>query len=397
MKKLISNLIIILIYLTPFFGVNEVCNFLLIESPLPIIYYKAVKEVLLISLLTCTCFLLVQVKYPRLLSILLQILLLFTVLSFILSYSNTLTALAGLRWAIPFFLAFLLLNVVDNNLLKKITTALSVIIFLNLVVQVYEMYNMPAIRGLNLFGLSGRVSGFYANASIAGVFGCFSFFFIRYFGSYRERVKFFLYLICAASIFLSMSSAAFAILAVMLAAPYFLRSRFKLTWLLIFIPACAILALNLDFLTGRHEGSSNVSFSTRLKIFGKQIEGLELLSTRFGEATNTAVNLNRHSLASGSAYISDSLFTSILTNYGLLFFMTFFVLVIVLSVKIMRKDKTDLTIFFIISLMSSISMITVEIFPISLLMSLLIAYYLSPLPISNLSYRTFNVHNMTNK
>ncbi|MCF2501511.1 hypothetical protein [Dyadobacter chenhuakuii] len=378
MKKAISNIIILLIYLTPFFGINEVCTFLLIESPLPIIYYKAPKEGLLVILLILASIYHIKNGIPRHIFFVLLCLLSFTVIVFIFSSGNLFTAVAGLRWSLPFFTSILLIGLIDLNLLRRLALAMSIFICFNFVTQIYEMYNMPAIRGFNQFGLSGRVSGFFSNASMAGVVACFTFFLVRYFAAFGSKAKLFIYLMCIASVFLSMSSTGIAVLILLLFSPLFLKSSHKLAWILGTIPVGLALFLNLDLLSGRQEGSSDISFSTRIDIFLRQFTNVELISSRFGEATNTAVNLNKNLFSNGDAYISDSLFTSMLTNYGLIFFIGFLIILFMLVMYVLKKEKDDLTVFFVMSLLCSIPLIIVEIYPVNLIISVMIAYYTTP-------------------
>ena len=366
-----------LIALTPFFGINEVCTFLQIPSPLPILFYKIPKDVLLIFLLLLTTINIFQKGIPHSSGIALLVLFSFTIITFIFSSVNFLTSIAGLRWSLPIFLALTTIRLVDLPFLKRVSKILAIILVINLLTQVYEMFNMPAIRGLNQFGLSGRVSGFYSNASIAGVFACLVLFFIKYFSNFTKRIKVLLYLVSFASIFLSMSSTAIGLLFVQMFAPMFLRSSYKVAISIVFIPISLFILFNLDFLTGRKSGSSDQSFSTRVQIFAEQFENVEVMSTRFGEATNTAVNFNKNNFANQDAYISDSLFTSVLTNYGAAFFLCFMVLILSMVPKIIRSDSESLIVFFIICILSSIPLIVTEIFPVSIMMVCLISYYSS--------------------
>lgn len=376
MKKLIQYTILLLICLTPVFGIVEVLTFLGQESSIDILYYKLPKDILLGLITIFSIIRIFRSGYPSRLVPYLFTLTVFTLLVFLLSSSNLLTSVAGLRWSLPFFILFLLVDVIDSKFLTKISNVLAWIIVLNLAVQIHQMLNMSAIRGFNQFGLAGRVSGFFSNSSAAGVLGCFTFYIVRYFSESRKTLTN-LYLICSVlSIIVSMSSTGVAILLLILIIPYFLRSNIKSLLVFLVAPVILIVFANLDFLTGRSQGDSAISFSTRMNIFADQISKAQLISLRFGEATNTAVNFSRKLNIQQDSFISDSLYTSILTNYGWLFFAIFsIVLYKCLRKTIESKDEGQI-VFFTICFLSSFPIITTENFPINMLISLLGAYYI---------------------
>lgn len=376
MKKLIQYTILLLICLTPVFGIVEVLTFLGQESSIDILYYKLPKDILLGLITIFSIIRIFRNGYPNRLAPYLFTLTVFTLLVFLLSSSNLLTSVAGLRWSLPFFILFLLVDVIDSKFVTKISDVLAWIIVLNLAVQIHQMLNMSAIRGFNQFGLAGRVSGFFSNSSAAGVLGCFTFYIIRYFSESRKILTNF-YLICSVlSIIVSMSSTGVAILLLILIIPYFLRSNIKSLLVFLVAPVILIVFANLDFLTGRSQGDSAISFSTRMSIFADQISKAQLISLRFGEATNTAVNFSRKLNIQQDSFISDSLYTSILTNYGWLFFTIFsIVLYKCLRKTIESKDEGQI-VFFTICFLSSFPIITTENFPINMLISLLGAYYI---------------------
>lgn len=375
MKKLIQYTILLLLCLTPLFGIVEVLTFLGQESTIEILYYKLPKDILLGLITVFSIARIFRNSYPSRLVPYLFTLTVFTSLVFLLSASNLLTAIAGLRWCLPFFLLLLLVDIVDNKFLTKVSNVLAWIVILNLAVQIHQMLNMSAIRGFNQFGLAGRVSGFFSNASAAGVLGCFAFFVVRYFSN-SKRIVTNLYLLCAMlSIVVSMSSTGVAIFLLIVIVPYFLRSQIKSLLIFLIAPVILVVFINLDFLTGRAEGDSAISFSTRMNIFGEQISKAQLISMRFGEATNTAVNFSRKLNIQQDSFISDSLYTSILTNYGWLFF-TIFTLVLYKCFRHTVKSKDEgQIVFFIICFLSSFPIITTENFPINILISMLGAYY----------------------
>ena len=384
MRKIIQNIILVAISITPLLGIMEVFKFLSIPISINILQIKIIKDILIVIVLFLSFIRCLEKGFSKQYLPYLLILFFLTLIIFINSSSNFMMAIAGVRWCLPFFLIFLLIDIVDLNLLHKITKILSVLIIAQTMLQIYEMFYMPAYFGVNYFNMSGRLPGFFAGANIAGPFASFVFFMIRYFSSFKKKVKISLLTISSFSVFLAMSSTGVGLLLFLLIFPFLLKSNYKFLALIVIIPIFILTIINLDTITGRGEGGSEASFGTRIEILKEQINESELISSNFGKATNTAINLrNQLRLIQKDAYIADALYTSILSNYGLVFLTGYILLLIVLLFNIFRKNDEALILFLIVIILSGTTLILVEIFPLSLLCAILSAYYLSNKKLKN--------------
>jgi hypothetical protein len=395
MEKKVKSLILILLSLTPIFGAVEILSFLRIEVSLDMFYIKLPKDILMAFIIFLSFIYMCRHKYPLKYFIYLMILVSFTLCCFYLGMYDFQIAIAGIRWALPFFLIFFLYGITDISLLKDITKLVSVLCILNLLLQIYEMFYMPPIYGLNIWGLSGRLPGFFVHPSAAGTFAAYSFFLFKYYMDGKKKIIFITISIC--SIFLSMSSTAFFLLIIIILLPIYMKSRNKIILFFFLLLGLTLTIYNLDLLTGREEGSSLVSGSTRIDILTNVISSGELVSTRFGSATNSAMTIKRWRGEldvedifdpDNDVFVADSLYTSVLTNYGYIFFIFFiyflaFIFISAYNISL-TKRRFDFFVFFIIFLLSSISIIISEIFPLSLLSAVLLSYYLKEYNVFNL-------------
>lgn len=380
LKNRIQNLIFFVIGLTPIFGFGEVLSFIGYKFD-NLIYFKLPKDILIVLITILSCIQAIKTRINFELRLLFFVNVFFTIIVFILSSTNFNIAVSGLRWSLPFFLIFLFINIVDKTFLNRISKLLSFLIILNFLVQIYEMFNSLAFRGINFLGLAGRLSGFFASPSIAGAFGGFCYFFIKYFSSFEKKKQNLMMIIAVLSVFLSMSSTGVGLILVLLVIPAF--NRFKrhyfILFIAIFIPILMLGFLNLDYLTGRVEGSSFSSLNTRFDIFYRNFFDSEYISTQFGSATNTAMNILRKENSEviiTDAFIADSLFTSILVNYGMLFFLLYCLFIISIIIRIMKTNREVEQGFVLLSFLSSISLIVTEIFPINIFIAILAAYFI---------------------
>jgi len=376
MNKSIKRILLILLALTPFFGMFEAIGFLGFKLPIDIVFVKSIK-IILIYIAFSICFIRTLLLKFSLIHPFLLVISFFLFLVIILS-TNPYFILAGFNWLLPFIIMFLLVGVVDDAFLKKTAKILFYVLCLNTLMQVYQMFYMPAYQGANVFGLSGRLRGFFAISSISAVFTCYVYFVIKYHSNFSPRKKNISYLLVYLSVFFAMSSAGAGLLVLMLILPKFLKSKFKALSFVVLIPLIVLAVTNLDTLSGRTKGQSGRSFSIRQKILIDQIYNADLISPNFGKATNFAVNINRKLGINNEAFIADMMYTSILTNMGWIFFIIVMFFIICSLFKVFHKKQLHVIIFFIISISAAASQIISEMYPVNYIIAICGAYYINP-------------------
>lgn len=376
----IQKLILLLFILTPIFSITEIFEYLGIGVVLPIdmFYIKLPKDILMIVLLFLSFTYSLRYKHPINYHICLFLLSAFTFICFFFSYSanGIQIAVAGIRWAVPLFLIILLYDVSNYDLLEKTTKILFALLLLHITAQILEMIFMPPIWGLNALGLSGRLPGIFVHPSASGTFAAFCFFCFKYFLS--QKKKMIGSILAIISVFLSMSSTGVILLSILLFMPIYLKSKYKFILSSVVILFLFLIISNLDLLTGRAVGDSELSGTTRIQILQGIVDSMEFISTNFGIATNTAMNLLITLGIQSNAFIADSLYTSFLTNYGAIFFILFIGAILYLLIYLFIKKNKDIPfiIFILITLLSGISIIIIELFPVNLIISLYFSYFL---------------------
>lgn len=376
MRRFIQSFLILIISLTPIFNIEDGLGVLGFSFSSAIIFAKILKDVCITFVAIAGLVYILFFKHPNSqILFIFSLFLLFTGIGVFFS-SNLIIAAAGIRWCLPFFLIFILYDLVDYKFIERLTKVLYYLVLINILLQVYQMFNMPPIRG-RVFGLAGRVGGFYALPSIAGIFGTLSFFMVRYYSNFKKNKKKIALLFCSLTVLLSMSSTGVGLLFFILIFPFYLKSRYKFFLGFLIFPLAFLTFLNLDTLTGRADGSSLSSFSTRIRILEEQVTSAGIISPNFGLATNTAVNLRTKLEISSDAFVADSLYTSVIGNYGWFFTIILLLILINVGFKIFSRRQIDIKMFFIICCLASSSLILTEIFPVNLIMTVLASWYLS--------------------
>jgi hypothetical protein len=377
LKRRIHQLILFAIANTPLFTTVEILGYFGIDNNLDIIYIKMIKSIVMMILVFLTLLYLLYKGYMKKYILPLASLFFFTFWASVNSFGSSALLASGLRWCLPLFLTLTLIRISDQSLLCRITKILSVLIILQVVLQLYEMFYMPPFWGWNIFGLTGRLPGFFIHPNSAGVFTCFVFYFVRYFYTGTQVMKKTLLLVSVFSVFLSMSSAGTMIIIVLIVYPMVRRSKYKLLLIPVILTGLILVLFNLDLITGRGDGDSEVSIGTRMNILIKQMQATEPLSSKFGVATNTAMNLNTFADADlGNAFIADSTYTSFLINYGWIFSIITLAFLIYAIVYLRKYKEEKMTLALILIFLSSIASIMMELFPINLLIASLLSCFL---------------------
>ena len=283
---------------------------------------------------------------------------------------NEMLCIAGIRWIIPYILMGLLFPYIDEILLKRISKILFIFLIIQLVTQCIELFVMKPYNGTTVFKLTARVPGLFYVPNTAASFVLLSYYIIQQF-SLNNAVKNITTILSLVSLLLMMSSTGtFVFIITLLFKKYYGSKYFKL--LLIASPILIILIFTyLDVLTGRSEGSTAESGSERISILENCIKRTTIISSNFGEATNSAKGLDLD-----DSFIADSNIIALYHNLGIL---GFIYIIAVFTYSIMYaciKKEMNLLLFLIIFFFLNIPAILFEVFPANLLSSIIIAFYM---------------------
>jgi hypothetical protein len=288
-------------------------------------------------------------------------------------------AVAGLRWALPLCLPFLLAQFVDAVLLGRLARVLARLLVVHVVAQVVQLFVMGSWFGINAFGLAARVPGIFFIPSTAGFFAVTTLYFAL-FHLPRGRLRTATFLLAPVSVVLTQSGTGLGTL-LLVATLLVVGPRRAL----LLVPAAPLLAFTLlsalPILTGRGDDYVGVSGGTRVAIFSDMLDRFEWFPSAFGHATNTAVNFgtNFDRADGGSALggeVVDSTYASILGNLGLLGFGVCLVAFGLWGIVLLRTQRRDLYAFTLIVSLYAATTIIPESFPMGLLVAVVAAYYL---------------------
>lgn len=293
----------------------------------------------------------------------------YIVLCCMLTQDRTL-CIAGIRWILPFILIGLLFPYINEDFLKKIAKLLFIILLIQFGCQCLELFVMPHVNGENPFGLAARVPGLFYAPNAAANFVLFSFFIIKTFSDNNIIKKTTTILVFLSLLLMMSSTGTFIFILLILFRKYYSSKYFKL-FLLVSPIIIFFIFVNLDVLTGRNEGSTEESGSTRISILENSLESTTLISNNFGEATNSAMGMNAE-----KAFIADSNIIALYHNLGIVGFLYIIGIFTYSLLFAWVKKRIDLLQFLIIFLLLNIPAILFEVYPANLLSSIIIAYYL---------------------
>jgi len=343
-------------------------NLLGYEGPLA---FKLAKDVIMAGLMA-TC-VVVAVTGPRNLFTEASILC-FTLIAvlFIVSLiaNGVLVALSGLRWFAPIAL-FLLLRVRPFSFdMVYAARLLSASVWGCLAIQCYQLIYMPPFYGFTVFGLSGRVPGFFlvpnTTAFYASVSAALSLGFEP-----RKALIVIAMLGAAASTALTQSGTGFVAIAMLIS--YVLVRRAGFLSLPIAVLAAILVFINLDYITGR-EGVVGVSGGDRIRIILELALPAAFQLDCFGCFTNAAaLVLNKAVTAvEGQVLAFDSFIASTIGNLGL-FLIPFAVCLAQFTFNAFQNvDWRRLEPILIVYALFSLTTIVTEAFPMSMLLPLLL-------------------------
>jgi len=382
-RALARKLIIIALILTPLVSMGDVLALfggslhsqVIASTP---VYLKLVKDVLVVALAALGVVRLARSGRTNSLAIPFLILLLYTVIAATLAADSPTLALAGLRWILPVFVAFLIYEFVDDLLMERIARVLAVLVCVQLGLQIVELFLMSHWYGTNAFGLAARVPGFFFIPSTAGFFSVAALYFVHFYDPSRAR-RFITYLVVPVSVFFTQSGT--GLIATAVVATLILLG-IRRVWLIIPLggAAAGLVFPLLPVITGRQADYVAVSGGTRLQIFTEIFRHIELIPTAFGYVTNTAVSL----IANGGAglrtdaipTIVDSTYASIIGNLGIGGVVFFAIFCVTWAVVVVCARRLDLYVATAIFSLYGFTAIIFEAYPMNVLLSVCAAYFL---------------------
>ena len=395
--RTVQNLLLFTIACTPLFSLREFLKFSGLSVSSYTLYLNLSKDVLvgfifLFSTINC----IKSRAYPTTLSPYFIGFLSFTGLVAGLSLYDPLMVLAGIRWSLPLLLIFSLCTHITQSFLRRLIPVVIFLLVLTTVVQLYQVATKQFHWGPSLYTeLLGRVPGFYELPSTTGFITCLSFFIIRYFYKGSVLVKRSLLLLAMVSNFLlSISTTGFILMLIMLVFPVLYRpKKYRAIYIFSTLTLSIVLYFFLDTLNGRASGDSKFSWNVRVALLLEQVHHSQLVSNRFGGATNAVFVLKGafgkttdSTIASGGG---ESFYPPLLGNYGSIFFALFTGLMTYLAATVFKYKGEARCLFFATTLLGALTTRITELFPLGILIAVLAAYFLGnqeEYPISDNSY-----------
>jgi hypothetical protein len=382
LRRSIQLLILLALLLTPLFNIGEVVSLLRGATGGAAVGYtptsvKAAKDLLLLLIaFLCMVSTARSGRTNRLAVPFVVLALYVTAVALLAGFIDPRLPMAGLRWILPIFLAFLLIDQVDEELLRRMARVLALLLLMHVFAQLLQLLFMGSFYGVTVFGLAARVPGIFFMPNTAGFFAITCLYFAACHlpaGRLRRTV----YLLTPLSVVLTQSGTALIVLTAFAFLLYLGPRR-----MLALAPAAPFLLLGmlalLPLLTGRGGDYVQISGGTRVKIFADLIVDGEVLPRMFGFATNTAVALSSAGLAAGTdgPIIADSTYSSILGNLGLVGLVVLLASAGAWGVLLLREQRMDLYAFTLIFALYGFTIIIMEAYPMSLILSILAAYYI---------------------
>jgi hypothetical protein len=370
---------------SPLFALREFLRFSGVDAPHYFLYFNLLKDFLLVIVTgLCVAYLIIHRQYPRTIT---PYFLLFTGATLLvagLSIADPLMVLGGIRWALPILLIFLLCGHIDKPLLGRLAYVAAFLLLVTTIIQVYQAATQQFRWGQSMYGsLLGRVSGFYELPSIAGFNTCLYFFIIRYYYTGRAWVrKMWMLLGIGSTFFLSISTTGFILMLIMLVFPLLYRpGRYRPVYMVLAVILSIITYMWIDQLNGRYPGDSSMSWNIRVGLMQEQWQKAQLISNRFGSATNSAfVIKGAFGQAVSPIYVGggESIYPPLLGNYGIVFFICFIGTLLVAFVKLTHQRYEPAMLFFLVAVLGGLTVRATETFPLGILLSVLGAYYINP-------------------
>jgi hypothetical protein len=381
--RLLRALILIAIAITPLFSFGEIVALLagLVRSQqiaYTPVYIKALKDLLLVTVGCLAVLALLRSGRVPALTASVGLLLLYVTAAALLSITvDVRLVAAGLRWAMPVLLGFLLVRFVDEVLVRRIAHILAILLIAHVAMQVLQLFFMSDWFGTIAFGLAARVPGLFFIPNTAGFFAVLCFYFAVCHLE-RGRLRTVVCLASPVSVLLTQSGTGIIVVAGLMLL-FVLGARRAV----VLVPILPIVVVGflwvLPAITGRQANYVAVSGGSRVDIFFELLRAGEWIPQRFGFATNTAVNFATNLARGGGdshySIVADSTYSTIVGNLGLVGFGAFLAIGVWWFVIMLNHRRTDLYAFTMLYVLYGATAIVTEAYPMNLLFAVLFAFY----------------------
>lgn len=384
-RKYIEIIIIILIVLIPLININEIkMHFGITERGGNAFLIKLIKDLGFIILFFLSILRIFHKSAPKYILLpLLSIIYLICISVFLSMSEDYIVLISGIRWILPLILLFLLKDCITLSMMNKFAKFLYFMLYINLLFQIYEAFNMPPYHGISYLGLSARVPGLFSHAHSCGCFICLCYYMcIEYYPN--KPFKHIWNLSVFTSVFLAMSSTGIIVWAA-LSFLLIVRKSPNLKIYTLIIPIIgAITYKYADIIIGRSLGSSESSIGTRTGFLTDLFFNANFFSSTFGWSTHTIMQLKSKGIA------SDAFYGSIIANLGLIPFFILCITITILLIKGYSENNTALLGYILLFSLCGVSSIIWEIYPCNLFFSIIGAFLLSN---SKAHETTYKIHN----
>jgi hypothetical protein len=357
-KRLISCLILTGLVLTPVFGLQDwlemlrILNFQ-VDAQAQIVV-KLAKDALLG--MACLVFVLDVLKgrgFPRSVALYAMISLLLIAFAYTAIEVSPLLALIGLRSLSPLFIIFIAYSYFDMAFIRNLMRVLFFLFVVECIAAMLQAVVGRPIAGLTYFQLAARPFGTFANPWSLAIFTCFVVCFtigydIHLYGR-LSRMTHGVVVVASVCVGLTQSGAGLLALSTILVLYFLVLSRqhsyVKASLMPALLLTPIVVFFNLAWLTGR--ARVGASAQTRMDILGNLMDSLSmkgiLIGKGLGLGSNAAVTFSRLSSASfegaDALFISDSLYTGLISQVGLLFLLSFTVFSVVVFLHAVRRKR----------------------------------------------------------
>lgn len=283
---------------------------------------------------------------------------------------------AGLRWALPLFLAFGLMDALSEQDRRRIAMLVCGLLLLNLLAQLFQFANRLSVPAAGASSVYPRVAGFFYIPSTAGFFAATAAFWANAQpgGGRGKWLSLAANLAAPVSILLAASAGAIAAWLVMMFFVVFKNRwvRLRLALLPIF---AALIFFNINALSARTDILS-YSAPKRVEIFAKAAHTIGPVSSHFGAGTNAGVILNRRLNLIDESIITDSFYASVIINLGWLGALVVLGLMAALTWLCLRSGQSVPLAFAGLYLAMGLGTVFTEAFPMNLLFAVWLGSWL---------------------
>jgi hypothetical protein len=380
---IVEALILIALISTPIFTFQESISLILPEgrayintsSTITHMYIKGIKDLFFISIILI-CFLKIidtlSIRYST--AYFLMAIFLLILLPAYYCHSHTLVYLAGVRWLLPFILIAFLFGHIDKELLERIGTILFYLFIFHFIFQVIQFIFSYGYFGLNSIGLSKRSPGIFYIPSTAAVFSIITLFFSKFY--MRKNLEKKIFYLIPISILLTSSGTGVAVY-IFFFVVYYIQNNYLKLLPIILVFSGIVLLIVLDYFPGR-TGLVEQSLGPRYVHLKQALIHATFLPQYFGYGTSTIDLINNKFNTGLILPMTDSFLASFLVNLGIINTLLVTTLLTVIFFKLVYSQDKEMLIFLIIFSLIALTTSITESYPVNLLFSVLVAYYVDP-------------------